>query len=62
MTDKDKPKPAPSRQPKPSISSVSEMLTPSEQASLRQHAKELSDFGQKAFSHLRPKVALKPEK
>jgi len=62
MTDKDKPKPAPSRQPKPSISSVSEMLTPSELASLRQDAKEASDYARKAFAHLRPKVALKPEK
>jgi hypothetical protein len=32
-----------------------EMLTPSELASLRQDAKEASDYARKAFSHLRPK-------
>ena len=31
------------------MSSVSAMLTPSEIASLRQHKKELNDFGRKAF-------------
>jgi hypothetical protein len=36
---------------------VSEMLTPEEQASLRQHAKELNDFAYQAFAHLRKKPA-----
>jgi hypothetical protein len=42
---------------KPDTSSVSEMLTPSEQESLRQDAKDLNAYGQKAFQHLRAKVA-----
>ena len=49
MTHKDKPKPKRAAHPH-----ISEMLTPSELASLRQDAKEASDFGQKAFAHLRP--------
>jgi hypothetical protein len=53
MTDKPKPKPKP----------APEILTPSEQASLRQDLNEKSDYLLKAFSHLRPKApALKPEK
>ena len=51
MTDKPESKPAP------------ELLTLSELASLRQDAKEASDYARQAFAHLRPKApALKPEK
>ncbi len=40
--------------PKPKPKPAPEMLTESELAALRQDAKEASDFGQKAFAHLRP--------
>jgi hypothetical protein len=38
--------------PKPT---ASEMLTPSERASLPQHAKGATDYGQRAFAHVRKK-------
>jgi len=53
MTDRDKPNP-------PAKPMLSEILTPSELASLRQDAKEASDYLRKAFSHLRPKQPAKP--
>jgi len=40
--------------PKPKPKPAPEMLTEAELAALRQDAKEASDFGQKAFAHLRP--------
>ena len=53
MTDRDKPNP-------PAKPMLSEMLTPSEQASLRQDLKEKSAFFRAAFSHLRPTKPAKP--
>jgi len=55
MTDRDEPNP-----PAPAKSMLTEWLTPEEIEALRQDAKEMSDFGRKAFSHLRPKVPAKP--
>lgn len=45
--------PQPSTQAERPVTSSSEMLTPSELASLRQAAKEGSEYGRKAFAHLR---------
>jgi hypothetical protein len=45
-----------SQPPKRATSSVSEVLTPSELASLRRDKKETDDLARKAFAHLRPKA------
>ncbi len=52
----------PSPQTKPITSSDSEMLTPSEQESLRQWGKEALAYGRKAFAHLRPQAQKAGEK
>lgn len=44
-----RPKSHPQPQQKPSKSSASEMLTPSELKELREHKKMLIEFGRKAF-------------
>ena len=45
----------PSPQQKLDTSSTSRMLTPSEIEQLRQEKRELADYAQKAFAHLRQK-------